>query len=329
MTRQGGPDPDADRTGPAEVGFIGLGLMGEPMALNLVRAGTPLVVWNRTAARAEPLAAAGARVAATPDEVFRRARVVVLMLADGAAMDEVLGRGTPAFAGRVAGHTVVHTGTTSPAYSRGLEADVRSAGGCYVEAPVSGSRGPAEAGELVVMLAGAPAAVAEVDGLLRPLGRQSFRCGPVPNGLLTKLSVNLFLITMVSGLAESLHFAERQGLDVGQVVAVLDAGPMASAVSRGKAAKLLVRDFSPQAAIADVLENNRLIAEAARAAQVASPLLDACHELFGETLAQGHGAEDMAAVVRAIETRTEARPRQAEPAGRQPVGQHPRPGALP
>ena len=289
-----------------EVGFLGLGLMGQPMALNLVRAGTPLVVWNRTAARTEPLAAAGARVAATTAEVFRRARVVVLMLADGDAMDAVLGRGTPEFAARVAGHTVVHTGTTSPAYSEGLADDVRAAGGCYVEAPVSGSRGPAEAGELVLMLAGEPGPVAEVERLLAPVARQAFRCGPVPNGLLTKLSVNIFLITMVTGLAESLHFAGRHGLDVAQVGAVLDAGPMASAVSRGKVAKLLDRDLSPQAAIADVLKNNRLIAEAARAAGVASPLLDVCHALFGETLAQGHGGEDMAAVVRALEARTDA-----------------------
>jgi 3-hydroxyisobutyrate dehydrogenase len=198
----------------------------------------------------------------------------------------------------------VSTGTTSPEYSQGLETDVRAAGGEYVEAPVSGSRKPAEDGELVLLPAGEPAAVAEVVRLLRPVARQAFPCGPVPNGLLTKLSVNIFLITMVTGLAESLHFADEHGLDVARVAAVLDAGPMASQVSRGKTAKLLARDFSPQAAIADVLKNNRLVAEAARAAAVAVPLLDACHALFAETLAQGFGAEDMAAVVRALEART-------------------------
>jgi 3-hydroxyisobutyrate dehydrogenase len=288
----------------SEVGFVGLGLMGEPMARNLARAGTPLVVWNRTPAKADAVAAAGAQVAGSVDEVFRRVRVVVLMLADDAAMDDVLGRGTEAFAARVRGHTVVHTGTTSPAYSQGLEADVVAAGGCYVEAPVSGSRKPAEAGELVLLPAGEPAAVAEVVRLLRPVARQAFPCGPVPNGLLTKLSVNIFLITMVTGLAESMHFAERHGLDLARVAAVLDAGPMASPVSRGKTAKLLERDFSPQAAIADVLKNNLLIAEAARAAGVASPLIDVCSALFAETRAGGFGAEDMAAVVRAIEARS-------------------------
>lgn len=185
--------------------------MGRPMALNLARAGTPLVVWNRTPARCAPLRAAGAEVAAGPAEVFERAGTVLLMLADEEAVDAVLGRGTPDFAARVAGHTVVHMGTTSPEYSAALEADVRAAGGAYAEVPVSGSRVPAEQGQLVAMLAGDPAAVTAVRPLLASLCSETFDCGPVPNALLMKLSVNLFLITQVTGLTEAFHFADRHG----------------------------------------------------------------------------------------------------------------------
>ncbi|GGO06849.1 NAD(P)-dependent oxidoreductase [Microbispora bryophytorum] len=288
-----------------DVGFVGLGIMGQPMALNLVRAGTPLVVWNRTAARSEPLRAAGAEVAGSAAEVFRRARVVILMLADEAAIDAVLERGTPAFGRNVADRVVVHMGTTSPVYSAGLEADVLAAGGGYVEAPISGSRVPAEQGRLVAMLAGRPDTVEEVRPLLKPMCVKTVVCGPAPKALLTKLAVNIFLITTVTGLAESLHFGERQGLDVGLLVDVLNSGQMASDVSRVKAVKLAGRDFAAQAAIADVLKNNRLIAEAARRAGIASPLLDVCHTLFGETLALGHADLDMAAVVHAIEARTD------------------------
>jgi 3-hydroxyisobutyrate dehydrogenase len=135
--------------------------------------------------------------------------------------------------------------------------------------------------------------------------RETFPCGPVPGALLMKLSVNLFLITMVTGLTEAFHFAERQGLDTGQFLAVLDAGPMASAVSRMKAPKLRERDFTAQAAAADVLHNNRLIAEAARTSGLASPLLDVCHALFDETVERGDGRSDMVAVLRAIEARTD------------------------
>ncbi|TDB86543.1 NAD(P)-dependent oxidoreductase [Actinomadura sp. KC216] len=290
----------------ADIGFIGLGVMGRPMALNLARAGTGLVVWNRTAAKCEPLRAAGAEVAASPADVCRRARVVFLMLADGPAIDAVLGRGTPAFAANVAGRVIVHMGTTSPGYSRGLETDVRAAGGRYAEVPVSGSRGPAEEGRLVALLAGDPAAVAAVRPLIGPMCHASFECGPVPNAMLMKLSVNLFLITMVTGLAEAFHFARRHGLDERRLREVLDAGPMASTVSRAKSQKLAARDFGVQASIVNVLDNNRLVAEAAGDAGIASPLLDVCHALYGETLALGHGEEDMAAVVRAIESRTAA-----------------------
>jgi 3-hydroxyisobutyrate dehydrogenase len=290
------------------VGFIGLGVMGLPMALRLAAAGTPLVVWNRTPHRTEPLRAAGAEVAADADAVFARADVVLLMLADEEAVDSVLGRGTPALAARVAGRTVVHMGTTSPEYSHALETDIRAAGGRYVEAPVSGSRVPAEEGQLVAMLAGEEAAVDVVRPLLAPMCRETFVCGAAPSALLMKLSVNLFLITQVTGLTEAYHFAERQGLDRRLFLDVLDAGPMASAVSRMKAPKLRERDFSVQAAALDVLKNNRLIAEAARKTRLASPLLDVCHALFEETVAQGYGGEDMVAVLRAIETRTAEAP---------------------
>lgn len=238
--------------------------------------------------------------------MFGRAAVVILMLADGAAMDEVLGRGTSAFAANVAGHTIVHMGTTPAEYSHQLGVDIHAAGGRYVEAPVSGSRAPAEAGQLVAMVAGEDSAVEDVHPLLQPMCHQIFVCGSVPNALLMKLSVNLFLITMVTGLAEAAHFAARHGLEMRQFVDVLDAGSMASSVSRIKAFKLLAGDFDVQASIRDVLKNNRLIAEAARAAGIASPLLDVCHRLFGETEELGLGDTDMITVIRAIERRTQA-----------------------
>lgn len=280
------------------VGFLGLGVMGRPMALNLVRAGTPLIVWNRSPDAAEELRAAGARVAATPAEVVAAAEVVLMMLAGPAAIDEVLDR-----APDLSGTTIVHMGTTAPGFSQSLGARVEAAGGRYVEAPVSGSRGPAEAGRLVAMLAGADEDVARVRPLLAPMCHETVVCGAVPQALLMKLAVNVFLISTVTGLAESVHFARRHDLDLGTLATVLDAGPMASAVSTVKVAKLIGADFSVQAGIRDVLENNRLIVAAARTAGIASPVLDVCRQLYAETVALGHGDLDMAAVVHAIAAR--------------------------
>jgi len=289
-----------------KTGFIGLGVMGTPMALNLVRAGTNLIVWNRSPKSAETLRAGGAEVAADVDEVFGKASTVILMLATDLVIDTVLGRGTPAFAERVSRHVIIHMGTTTPAYSKALEADIRSAGGRYVEAPVSGSRRPAEEGQLVAMLAGEADIVEKVRPLLTPMCREAVVCGAVPNALMMKLAVNIFLITSVTGLVEAAHFADRQGLDMELFKAVVDAGQMASGISRIKSGKLVERNFSVQAAISDVLKNSRLVAEAARQAGIASPLLDACHALYAETESLGLGREDMVAVIRALEARTGA-----------------------
>lgn len=165
---------------PERVGFLGLGLMGEPMALRLVRSGLPLVVWNRTSAKTTSLHAAGAEVATSPSEVFNRSNVIFEMLANETAIDAVLERNTPAFAEHLSGRTLIHMGTTAPEYSRELEAAVQQAGGRYVEAPVSGSRVPAEQGELVAMLAGDPLAVESVRPLFEPMCRETVVCGVVP-----------------------------------------------------------------------------------------------------------------------------------------------------
>jgi 3-hydroxyisobutyrate dehydrogenase len=305
-TRRGRAFRDGLSTPLRPIGFIGLGLMGEPMALNLVRAGTPLVVWDRSSVKSDLLAKAGARVAKDPQDVFRECEAIMLMLRDGAATDIALGRQDPSFRSRVNGHTIINMATTSPRYSMALEADIRTQGGHYVEAPVSGSRKPAESGQLVIMLAGTPGPVASVRPLLEPMCRKSVDCGPTPNALLMQLAVNLFMICMVTGLAEAVHFAQRHGVELAKLLTVLDASPMASDVSRVKAAKLASYDFAAQATIPNVLESTTLIAEAARAAHIASPLLDVCHALYAEADALLDNDLDMIGVIRAIEKRTAA-----------------------
>ncbi|MER7793202.1 NAD(P)-dependent oxidoreductase [Streptomyces sp. NPDC097640] len=290
----------------AEIGFVGLGVMGQPMALNLAKAGTRLVVWNRSTERAEPLRALGASVAGSVDEVFSRTRTVIVMLVNEQVTDAVLGRGTPEFAKLVSGHVIVSMGSTAPDYARGLAADVDAAGGRFVEAPVSGSKKPAEAGQLVAMLGGAPDTVSEVRPLLAPMCRETVVCGPVGNGLLMKLAVNLYLNTMLAGLAEAVHFADRHGLDLDNFKEAVDAGPMACGVTRVKIPMLIERNFSVQAATSDAYASTRLIADAARATGVASPLLDLSSSLYGESVGLGNGRLDMVSVIEAIEARTEA-----------------------
>lgn len=285
------------------VGFIGLGIMGVPMATNLVRDGFDVVVWARAAAPVAELVALGARAADDVRGVFDAAETVILMLRDEAAVDAVLARGTDAFATLVEDHTVVQMGTFTTSFSRTLADEVEAAGGRYVEAPVSGSRGPAIERKLVGMLAGSPEAVAHVEPVVKALCVQTFRCGEIPSALTMKLAVNTFLITMVTGLAETFHFAAQAGADVDVLRDVLAAGPMASVVSRGKAQKLTDGDLSAQAAVADVLKNAVLAEDAARAAGSAHPLITASRELYEEAAAAGLGALDMIGVIAALDER--------------------------
>ena len=290
----------------APIGFIGLGVMGRPMALNLARAGTPLVVWNRTPDRAEALREAGAAVAETVDEVFARARTVLIMLVNEEVTDRVLGRGTADFSRRVRGHLIVSTGSVSPGYSRALAEDVRAAGGRFVESPVSGSRGPAEAGTLVALVGGDDDDLEQVRPLLTPMTKEIVHCGPVGNGLLMKLTVNLYLDVMLAALAEAVHFADRHDLDRAMVRRAIMVGPMAAELVEVKLTQLVEDDFDTRAAVSDAHANTRLIADAARAARIASPLLDLAGDLYGETVTAGGGRRDMIAVIDAVAARTRA-----------------------
>jgi 3-hydroxyisobutyrate dehydrogenase len=291
------------------VGFIGTGKMGFPMAANLLRAGIELVVWNRTAGKSQPLAAQGARLASSVPELMGAASTVLVMLANEAAIDATFGRGTPVFDQLLRDRRLVNLGTTSAGYSRQLEQDVIRAGGLYVEAPVSGSREPAVRGALVGMFSGSPAAIQGVELLLSPLCTRMFACGPVPHALRTKLAVNHFLITMVAALGETVHAARAAGIDLSVLQDVLDAGPMASDVSRTKLAKLVRGDFSPQASLHDAGTIAELALAQATQAGAPAPLMQACVSLYQGARQAGWSDLDMIAATRTLEAPAPTAPR--------------------
>ncbi len=287
------------------IGFLGLGIMGRPMAANLVAAGVPLTVWNRSQPALDDLVARGAAAAASVDELFAGCDVIVAMLGGESAIDATLDRAAGGIARLVRGRLLMNMGTVSPAYSTALSAEILAAGGRYVEAPVSGSRVPAEQGRLVGMLAGGPADIERIRPLLAPLCASATVCGEVPSALQMKLAANVFLIATVTGLAEAFAFAEGLGLDRGVLRSVVDHGQMASAISRLKTEKLVAGDLVAQASIADVLMNAELILAAARDAGLDVPLTEASRELYAAAARRGDGALDMVGVGRVLAARSE------------------------
>ncbi|MGF6416814.1 3-hydroxyisobutyrate dehydrogenase [Stenotrophomonas sp. AN71] len=282
------------------LGFIGLGVMGTPMAGHLAQAGHSVLGWSRSGRNHAAARTSGVQTCAQLQDVFAACETVVLMLANDEAIDSVLERNTTAFADRVRSHLVINMGTSSAGYSQALGEQIRAAGGRYVEAPVSGSRVQAESAQLVILLAGDDADVAQASRLLAPLGRQCVACGQVPSALRMKLAVNLYLITLVTALGEAVHFAESHGIALERFAEVLNAGPMASEVSRIKLDKMIRQDFAVQASITDVLKNSGLVAAAARGAGMPAPMIDASDTLFAQAQQMGLGGLDMAAVLLAI-----------------------------
>ncbi len=245
------------------LGFIGLGAMGEAMAIRLIGAGRSLVVWNRTPARCVPLAAAGATVAESLDAVFASCDSIILMLANVHAIHEVLGmdadgNSSGLLADRVRGKTLIQMGTILPEASLRLAQTISAAGGTYVEAPVSGSHKPAETGQLVAMVAGPPRVFATVHEILSPLCRQIVECGEVPRALAMKLSVNVLLVAQVVAFAEAVNLARASGVDLNGMAQVLLSGPMANDLMRVKLPKLLNDEMQAQASIHDVHYNLRV-----------------------------------------------------------------------
>jgi 3-hydroxyisobutyrate dehydrogenase len=223
------------------------------------------------------------------------------MLLNGDALDHVLGRGTPDFGPRVKGKLLVNMATNSAAYAKGLEVALLAEGGRYVEAPVSGSRVPAELGKLLAMVAGSPEDVKQVLPLLTPLCRQAIPCGLVPGGTLMKFATLIVNVATITAIAEAMQFARRYGLDLERFNEALLQGPLASDVARVKAPKLTRKDFTPQAAIRNAIESHRLVVEAAWEAGIPTPVEDACLGMYGRAMTQGLGDEDMVAVIKVYE----------------------------
>ncbi|KAL4913027.1 hypothetical protein BDW62DRAFT_171065 [Aspergillus aurantiobrunneus] len=278
------------------VGFIGLGVMGTPMALNLARR-FPLTVWNRSPGKYPLLKQAGASIAQTPAQVLQASDIVFTMLFNAPAITSIMSHD---FKLALAGKTLVNTSSIPVECSESLAREVHEAGGDYIEMPVSGSKVPAEQGQLVGMLAGDPGVAERVKEYVEPLTCAAVYCGPIGSGLKSKYAVNTLLVTLTVGLSESMNLARAQGLDLAAFAKVVDAGPMASAYSRMKVDKILNNDWEPQAGLRDCFNSTQLIKSAVASAGTQSPLMEVCGRLYREALEAGLGEEDLIAVSKVI-----------------------------
>jgi len=287
-------DSDLER-----VGFVGLGAMGAPMAWNVEAADYDLGVYNRTDSRMEPFADAGVATYDTPAALAAESDAVVTMVTGPEALREVtLGEG--GVVEGLDGGVLVDASTVSEDATEAVEEAVRTAGGRFVDAPVLGTVGPAEEGELLVLAGADHDVLTEVRPLLEVFG--DVRCvGGVGDGTNMKLTTNLMIGVLMEGFSEALAFAEAQDLPLDEVLEVIREGVVGAPLYDYKAPVVRERNFDPQFPVDHLFKDLDLILDAAGERAVPLPATAATREAANATRALGHGDEDMAALLRYFE----------------------------
>jgi len=244
----------------------------------------------------------GIQVAEPAREAIEVSEAVILMVPSHLEVDQALQR-TPQGAIRapVRGKTIVLMATVAPAYSVELAKSLEAVGARYVEAPVSGSRQPAETAQLVILASSSEEShIDDVQSIFDAVGKKTVRCGPVPTAMRMKLANQLLLIACFEAISEAAHFAAGIGLDVPLFLEMAQAGPLANDVLRSKVAKLVADDFTQQAPIRHVAKDIGLVCEEAAQRGVWLPIATVNHSLFVEAMAAGQAHDDAIGIIKIL-----------------------------
>jgi 3-hydroxyisobutyrate dehydrogenase len=283
------------------IGFIGLGLMGSGMSMNILKAGFSLTVWNRTTSRTEPLAKAGAKVAKSPKEVAEQSDIVIDIVTDSKDVEEVLLGSNGVIHGVKPGSIVIDMSTISPIKTREMTARFREKGIKMLDAPVSGGDIGARNGTLSIMVGGDKDAFDEAVPVFQAMGKTITHIGGNGDGQICK-AVNQILVGMnILGVAEALVFAKKAGVDVKKVHAAVSPGAAGSWQLTNNGAKLLVGDHEPGFKVKDYLKDLRIIMETSD--NIKMPLMGTAvvQQMFKNLDAEGLRDKGTQAVVIAVE----------------------------
>jgi 3-hydroxyisobutyrate dehydrogenase len=284
------------------VAFLGLGIMGRPMAANLARAGFDLAVWNRTAERATEFAAEfGATAAPTPAAAAGAADIAITMLPDSPEVETVLFGENGAAAGLGEGKLAIDMSTIAPTASRGIGERLQDGGVAFLDAPVTGSRPKAEDGTLTIMVGGEERDFERARPVLEAMGELVLRVGPQGHGSMVKLINNTVAAVNTAVLAETLTLARKFGLDTDALRKVMCAGSGDSAMLRLKAGPMLEHEFDPLFKLEHRLKDVRHCLREAEALGVSLPQAGEAERLYARAAQNGDGELDFAAIVRVSE----------------------------
>src|SRR5258705_5868839 len=281
------------------VAFLGMGIMGRPMAANLVKAGHEVSIWNRTSGKDKDID--GARTASSPADAARGADVVWMCVSDTKAVESVLFGPSGVEGSLTEGMIVADSSTISPSATLRFAERLKTRGVHYVDAPMTGSKIAAEGGSLIFMAGGEEPVLATLAPLFQAMGKQVFHMGDTSKGQATKLAMNLQIALIYEGFAEALTLATKLGVDINRLMPLVQASMVRSGVVDYKAPFIMKRDFSPNFPLRLMLKDIHLTLEAAKEARVRLPGLEAVEEVYDLAAEEGHQDLDYAATLTLLE----------------------------
>lgn len=284
-----------------QVGFIGLGIMGQGMAHNILKAGFPLTVWNRTASKAEPLLAAGAAAGQNPADVAARSDIILICVSDTPDVENVILGENGVLAGVKAGSLVIDCSTISPIATRKLAEKLAAAGAAMLDAPVSGGSEGAARGTLSIMVGGEAKDVERAMPVFEAMGKKITHVGPVGAGQTVKLVNQILVVGNCLAMCEALLFAQAGGVDLAKTLEAVSAGAASSWMLSNRGPQILQRDWRPGFTIDLQQKDIRLVLDAADALGVPLPGTALIFQLYRTLQAQGLGSEGNHALIKALE----------------------------
>ena len=288
-----------------QVALLGTGTMGSGMARNLRKAGFPLTVYNRTREKAELLAETGAQIADTPSRAVAGASVVLSMLADDVASREAWLGTNGALAAMQAGAVVVECGTVSPEWVNELHQQAEARGLKMMDAPVTGSRPQANAGELTFLAGADPTTLEAVRPVLESMSKSILHLGPVGSGALLKLINNFLCGVQVASFAEALAWVERSSLDRAQALDFLKNGAAGSGIFKAMSERMTARTYEVNFMLRLMEKDMRYAQQAAEAKDITLTTAACSNKLFERAESAGYGDRDMSAVVEVLRSNDE------------------------
>lgn len=286
----------------AKLGFLGLGIMGLPMARHLMRAGHQVAVWSHTSQKATDLAAAENGIAcATPQEVGAHAECIFLCVGDTDMSEEVILGAHGIAAGAQPGTVIVDCSTVSPDESRKISAKLLAQGLHFIDAPCTGSRPGAEGGTLTFMIGGDPAVYERVKPFFEPMGKNFYYCGGPGMGLHAKLTQNLILANTLQAFNEGLVLSTKAGVDPELMLTILENSAAKSGLVSFKAPYVFRRDFSTNFSVRWMHKDIGLMLDSANELNVPLPLTAATQQQFRAAIATGHAEEDICSTIKVLE----------------------------